>query len=379
MRISELADLAGLTRPTVAQAADQLLTEGWIRRRSALRGAGGVGRPAATYELDGRSNPVLGVDIGAHTVTAAVADAAGRQLAVVARRISRTTERQLLSAIERAVTAAAEEAGVPLRSIAAATAATPGLIDPDTGEVLLAPSVPGWTSAHPVLALADRIGCPVRLENDAHAAALAIAATRDSWHGPLLAIKWGERLGSGIVVDGRILHGAHRSAGEIGFITPQGRHSRLSDSGPDRLEQQVCGDGIRESVRAAARRRPRSGLATAVAAAEAAGPGGDLIAALFDAARDGDAAAKASVERLAGAFAQAIAPVVLAIDPAAVVIGGGIAQAGTVLTDAISRHLDPLVLRAPEVSISSLAQGAVLAGTLQLALDDLWATALSGT
>ncbi|MEV4087951.1 MarR family transcriptional regulator, partial [Nonomuraea fuscirosea] len=83
VRVAELARLTELTRPTVAQAVEDLLAAGWLRQHAPRPAA--VGRPATRFSLNGRAAPVLGLDVGPHTVAAAVADLAGERLAEVRR------------------------------------------------------------------------------------------------------------------------------------------------------------------------------------------------------------------------------------------------------------------------------------------------------
>ncbi|MEV4090055.1 ROK family transcriptional regulator, partial [Nonomuraea fuscirosea] len=75
--------------------------------------------------------------------------------------------------------------------------------------------------------------------------------------------------------------------------------------------------------------------------------------------------------------AEAVAPAVLVLSPHAIVIGGGIARAGTVLLEAIVGHLEGLTLTAPRVELSELAEGTVLTGAIQMALDEVWRHALA--
>ncbi|MEV1177557.1 ROK family protein, partial [Nonomuraea sp. NPDC049784] len=95
------------------------------------------------------------------------------------------------------------------------------------------------------------------------------------------------------------------------------------------------------------------------------------------AADGGDPIAAEVVDRVAAVFAEAIAPVVLVLSPHAIVIGGGIARAGAVLLDAIARHLEDLTLTPPSVELSELAEGAVLSGAIQMALDEVWRDTLA--
>ncbi|MGH3645565.1 MAG: ROK family transcriptional regulator [Micromonosporaceae bacterium] len=363
VRLTELVELTGLTRPTVAQAVDQLLESGWLRQHTAATSAQLGGRPAVRVSLNGRAAPVLGLDVGPHTVTAGVADLAGEQLAVIHRPVRRGGAKQLLAVIREVTAETLEAAGVPTGDIAMVAVGTPGIVDERTGRVLFAPSVPGWSSINLVDHLHGSFDCPIRVENDANLAALAVAYER-ARDGTLLAVQWGERLGAGVVIDGRVHRGAGE-AGEIGFIRPPGQR-RPDDNGRGPLERTIGAEAITELARRTAAGHPGSALRDVTDAA-----------AVFSSAAAGDPVALAVVDQVAATFAQAVAPAVLVLSPHAIVIGGGIARAGDVLLEAIRRHLDELTLTPPSLELSGLAENTVLTGALRMALDQVWQQRLS--
>ncbi|MEV4582826.1 ROK family transcriptional regulator [Nonomuraea jabiensis] len=409
VRVAELARLTELTRPTVAQAVEDLLAAGWLRQVAPQQAT--VGRPATRFSLNGRAAPVLALDVGPHTVTAGLADLAGERLAMIRRPVSRRGARHLLEAVDEATDAALAAAGLAAEQIAAVTAATPGIVEVATGRVLFAPSVPGWPEIDLAGRLRARFRCAVTVENDANLAALAAVRQRTG-AGTLLAVQWGERLGAGVVIDGRLHRGAGQ-AGEIGFIRPTsflrptdsihptGDHPHRPEDHPHRpedhphrpedhshptgdhphragdhpdpagdgrgpLERAIGAEAIVDLARRRAAGHPESRLARATDAA-----------AVFAAAADGDPMAVEVVDRVAAVFAEAIAPAVLVLSPHAIVIGGGIARAGAVLLDAIARHLEDLTLTPPSVELSELAEGTVLTGAIQLALDEVWRDTLT--
>ncbi|WUI01229.1 ROK family protein [Spirillospora sp. NBC_00431] len=364
VRLAELVRLTGLTRPTVGQAVDDLVEAGWLQQHDPDAEPRQVGRPAVRVSLRGRAAPVLGLDVGPHTVSAGIGDLAARRLATVRESVDRGDADRLLAVVDAAVTRVLRDAGLDAGEIAGVVVATPGIVDPGSGRILLAPSVPGWTSVNLSDHLRGRFGCPVQVENDANLAALAVAGERatgeDTVAGTLLAVQWGERLGAGVVIGGA-LHRGTGAAGEIGFIRPPGR---VPDTGDGRgpLERTIGAEAIAEQARRAARTDPGSPLH--------GGP--PDAAAVFAAAAGGDATARRVVDEVAATFAQAVAPAVLVLDPDAVVIGGGVARAGPVLLTAITRHLAELTLNPPAVEFSGLAEDTVLTGALRLALDEVW-------
>lgn len=363
-RLTELAKVTGLTRPTVAQAVDQLVASGWLLEHAPATAESGGGRPAIRVSVNGRAAPVLGLDVGPHTVTAGVADATGQTLSVVARPVRRRGAKHILELVEKAFGEALAGAEVDATALAVVVVGTPGIIDADTGRVVYAPSLPGWTSIDLVDHLAATFSCPVLVENDANLAALAVVQAQDH-HGTVLAVRWGERLGAGVIIDGRLHRGAG-AAGEIGFIRFQGvDESETGGRGP--LERAIGAEAIAELARREAAEHPESALASTTPDA----------AAVFSSAATGDTAAMAVVEHVASTLAEALAPALLVLCPDAVVISGGVARAGDVLLHALDRHLARLTLVRPRLELSTLAENATLTGAFHMALDHVWQAELS--
>ncbi|HEX6444524.1 MAG TPA: ROK family transcriptional regulator [Streptosporangiales bacterium] len=363
-RIAELAEATGLTRPTVAHAVDELVVAGWLLEHAPSTGGRSGGRPAVRVSLNGRAAPVLGLDVGPHTVTAGVADATGVALSVAHRRVRRRGAKHVLQLVQDAHREALASAGLTTADIAMVVVGTPGIVDAATGRVVYAPSLPGWTAIDLVQHLTPTFDCPILIENDADLAALAVAQAH-AHDGTVLAVRWGERLGAGVIIDGRLHRGAG-AAGEIGFIRlPGAEPPARGGRGP--LERTVGAEAIVELARREADGHPESPLATGKADA----------AAVFAAAAAGDAVATAVVERVASTFAEALAPALLTLCPDAVIVSGGVARAGDVLLDALRRHLTELTLIPPRVELSTLAENATLTGAFHTALDHVWQRELS--
>jgi predicted NBD/HSP70 family sugar kinase len=362
VRLTELSEATGLTRPTVGQAVEQLLASGWLTAHAPTSSPEQGGRPALRISLNGRAAPVLGLDVGPHNVRAAVADAAGHRLSTAREHATSLGARSLLEVIRRVSETALSEADLTPAQIAAVAVGTPGIVEAGTGEILLAPSVPGWTTIDVLGHLHDRFRCPIVVENDANLAALAMAQELEC-HGTLLGVQWGERLGAGVVIDGRLHRGAG-AVGEIGFIRPRadaGEDAGDDGTGRGPLERTIGAEAITDLVRDVTSAREDTGIDRVQDAAD-----------LFAAAAAGNRPALLLVDQVAAAFAAALAPAILVLSPHALVIGGGLARAGELLLEAVSRHLEPLVLTLPRVALSGLAEDAVLSGAVRVALDQVW-------
>jgi predicted NBD/HSP70 family sugar kinase len=161
----------------------------------------------------------------------------------------------------------------------------------------------------------------------------------------------GERLGAGLFVEGRLLHGHGGRAGEMGFLT------------------QVKGvDGPEGIAKRARDLDARTRLAEGSGAAETS-PAAPTAEAIFAAARAGEPDARAVADRVAEAMAGAIAPLAGLLDPELVVISGAVAQACDVLLDRLEARLADLIPAPPRVVGSSLGDRAVALGAARLGLD----------
>lgn len=103
----------------------------------------------------------------------------------------------------------------------------PGPLDPVAGVVIAPPTLAGWSEVPLARILQDRFDLPVRLENDANAAALGewrFGAGRGADSLVFVTVSTG--IGGGIISDGRILHGRRGLAGEIGHMTITDRSER---------------------------------------------------------------------------------------------------------------------------------------------------------
>ncbi len=201
----------------------------------------------------------------------------------------------------------------------------PGVISPATGLVKNANSIA--LNGHALdQDLAAALGRAVRVENDANCFALS-EATDGAGAGArtVFGVIIGTGCGAGIVVDGRVVPGRNRIAGEWG-------HNPLPwvTAADLPLPQCWCNQvGCLETL-----------VAGPALAADADGPGARDASALPARAAAGDAAAKAALDRHADRLARGLAQVINLLDPDAVVLGGGLSN-----MDHLYRQLPALLAR----------------------------------
>ncbi|MDQ0893125.1 ROK family protein [Agromyces ramosus] len=234
----------------------------------------------------------------------------------------------------------------------AAGVSVPGLVDELNGVGIFASNL-GWRDA-PIRALAERaLGLPVAFGHDVRAAGDAehrLGAARG--YGDVVVLAIGTGIAGALVLDGKPYAGGG-FAGELGHA--------LSD--PDG-EPCACGArGCLETIASAGAIARRYTAASGVAV-----PGAREVLA---AASAGDADAVRVWEDAIEALAEALARLVATIAPEAVVIGGGLAQAGPELFEPLSRRLDSLLSfhRRPALLQARLGDDAGLLGTALAARD----------
>jgi glucokinase len=274
-------------------------------------------RAAAT----GRAPLAAGVDIGGSKVLAVAVDGARAERGRVRLPTGSGAAGVVESAVE-AVSRLAEHVGVAVSDFAVVGVGVPGLVQRDSGDVSHAVNLGvGGAGLSLGAELESRLGVPVAVENDVNAAALGAAAVLDLPEADLAYLSIGTGLAAGLVLGGRVRHGARGAAGEIG-------HVPVDLSGP------LCACGQRGCLETLA-----SG--SAIAARWQAPPldPSSPAASLFAAAASGDPRAVAIRDEVAGHIASAVRLLVLTCDVETVVLGGGVAEVGPDLLDAVRAAL----------------------------------------
>ncbi|MFB7470779.1 ROK family protein [Kitasatospora sp. NPDC056184] len=262
----------------------------------------------------------VGIDVGG-TKIAAVRVTAGGAVAARARCATpRRTADDLVAAIAGLV------ARVRGERVTAVGVGLPGMVDARTGALAFAP---GLEFARAPLRdlIADAVGLPVVTDNDANAAAWAeyrLGAGRGYEH--LVLVTLGTGLGCGVVVAGRLLHGAHGFAAEASHLTvepggPLCECGRYGCWGVAAHGVAIAGLG-----REAAASRPESLLARLI------GEGGaDPGEAVTEAGRGGDERALEILDRVGTLTGVGLAALANLFDPAVMIVGGGPVSAGELL------------------------------------------------
>jgi glucokinase len=267
---------------------------------------------------------VLGVDIGGTKVAVGLVDRDGKILAQGRMPMAANgTAEAALQAVTGAIDSlsSSTESGGTWQSIGICA---PGPLDPTTGVVLNPPNLPCWRNFPLAEKIADRYGLPVRLDNDANAAALA--ETR--W-GAARGFRYvfyatiGTGIGTGIVLDGRVYHGNTGSAGEGGHVSIDYRGPLCSCGKRGCIEVLAAGPAI--GARARAKLGAESSRHSSIldlAQGNVAAVTSELVGQAYGA---GDPLAREILLETVEVLTPWLGNIVDLLDPDVLVMGGGVA------------------------------------------------------
>ena len=209
-----------------------------------------------------------------------------------------------------------------------------------TGNIEYAPNLP-WKGIIPLARmLQDKFKIPVRLTNDANAAAVgemmygAAQGMKD-----FIMITLGTGVGSGIVANGQLVYGHDGFAGELGHTTiiPDGRlHPGTGKKGS--LESYASATGVAQSAIEILENTDRPSLLRDI-------PKGELNSkAVFEAATKGDEVAKEVFAFTGKVLGMALANFVMFSSPEAIILFGGLTKAGDLILKPTREHLEANVI-----------------------------------
>ena len=247
---------------------------------------------------------------------------------------------------------AAQRNDIPFERVRLAVAGVPGVPDPGSGRILMAPNIPRVDTFDFTSELEDALGMEVHLDNDVNLAVLG-----ENWLGSgqgadhLAFIALGTGIGAGLVLGGRLVRGAGNAAGELGFLPFGGDALDRARKATGSLEESIATDGIRRRYAAL------SGRSASVPE-------------VFDLAGRGDRHAVAVLDETARHLGRAIVALCAIADPGKVVLGGSIG-ARPELVDRVRTLLEDVSPMPVSIEASTLGPRAAVAGATAVGLGRL--------
>jgi len=270
--------------------------------------------------------PVIGIDLGGTKIATALVDPSGKILSHDYRETLAREERDAVVArMLDSARAVIDEGGVEASQVAAVGIGAPGPIDMAAGVVVAPPNLHGWDRVPLKQLIESGMGITTYLENDANAAALGehrFGAGRGVDH--MIYVVVGTGVGGGLILDGRLYHGASGMAGEIGHIVvkPDGPVCACGRRGC--LEALTSGPSIARQARERIAQGAQT-LITELAEGDESRVTAKLVA---QAADQGDETAESVLAEAMHYLGLGMASVVHMLNPQLIVFGGGVANLG---------------------------------------------------
>jgi glucokinase len=358
----ELCAISGhhgeLSPSRLSAAVSFLLEKGLLEKTS--NGRPKAGPRNGGLGIQGGYGHVVGVDIGASNLRIALADLNGTVLGRWSASTRKTSSPDaVIEQIRTGVKYLLQHASLPRPSLLAVAAGAPGVTDGDAGVVQATSYLRGWKDVRLRSLLERALRIPAVVEND-----VRMAAIGENWKGAargignfvFLAI--GTGIAAGVFANGRLIHGADWTAGEIGYMhVPGGAEEPAKHRHPGSLESVIGGEGIRQQWLHGCSDR---GLRAT----------GDLSATeIFERAGAGDELAKQVLNRSAKMLAYAVYNTSLVLNCSLFVLGGGVGMSEPLLDSTrqfLAAYSEPV---RPQLTVSSLGPDAQLIGAIRLALN----------
>ena len=306
----------------------------------------------------------FGVDLGGTTVKIACFDREGNMLSKweIPTRLEKDG-RYILPDIADSVLGYIKENNLPREQILGVGIGVPGAVNAQ-GEVNRCINL-GWGRFNIEQALSKLTGFPVKAGNDA-----TVAALGECWRGGgqgcqnMVMITLGTGVGGGIVVGGKVVHGAHGAGGEIGHMVSNRNETETCGCGKRGCVEQYCSaTGI---VRLA-----KKHLAATTYASVLRGRKTFTCKDVFDAGKVGDGAALEILDQVYRYLGEFLANVACVVNPEVIVLGGGVSKAGQPLLVGAKKYFDCCVFHAAKnvrFELAALGNDAGAYGAFKLLL-----------
>ena len=345
---AEIARSTGLSKQTISEVMRDLERDGWVREDGQIQGS--VGRSAVTYALRPDAAFVLGIDLGGTKLHIALADLQGKIVAESIEPTSCDGGGAVVAQIGRMRDALLQHAGVPAQRLRGGVMGSPGMVDPASGSIVIAPNIPGLDSLDVRAALRERLGIDVAIENDVN-----LAAIGEHWRGnsrrarSFAFIAVGTGIGMGIFSNGYLVRGARGAAGEIAYLPLGGDPYDARGLRFGTLETAIGSAGIIERY---------VGLG---------GAPGSTVRDVFD-RLEVEEAARVTIDEVSRILTTAILAVHSILDSEIIIMGGSIG-ARPELKLRIDEHLGRCMREPVRIELSALGNRATLIGAIGSALD----------
>ena len=313
---------------------------------------------------------VVGVDMGGTKILAAVVDAEGKIIShsKIATHAEKEPD-QVIDRIARCIGEAIEQAHLEASQIRAIGIGAPGPLDPEEGIVIFAPNL-DWSNVPLKAELESRLGIPTFVDNDVNVGTLGehvLGAGRGVKN--LVGIFVGTGVGGGIILNGKLFHGASKTAGEVGHMIVKADGPRCGCGNLGCLEAVASRTAIAKQLQKAILKKKKKSILPKLNDGNL-----DLIRskALAEAVKRGDKVTTKVMRRAGKYLGIGVASIVNFLNPEMIVLGGGVIEAmGDSFVDQIRRvageYALPNTMNGVQIVTAKLGDNAGVIGAAVLA------------
>lgn len=319
---------------------------------------------------------VIGVDIGGTKVAAGIVDCATGEIHEQTRTPMPATgfAEDGLTAVKATIEQLLRGAQPEGRKIGAIGLCAPGPLDPRTGVIINPPNVLCWRNFPLAHRISDSYRLPVQLDNDANAAALA-ETIWGAGHGyqNVFYATIGTGIGTGIVLDGKILHGRTGAAGEGGHVSIDFRGVKCACGKRGCIEALAAGPAIARAAKTELEKRSRD---SSILLGLCNGKSNDVTCEMVGQAfAKGDRIARDVLDQTIEYLTHWLGNIIDLLEPEIIVIGGGVSAMLKPFLEKISEELPGCCenQRACEIPIvpARFGENAGIAGAAALCRDNI--------
>ncbi|MCJ7520453.1 MAG: ROK family transcriptional regulator [Anaerolineaceae bacterium] len=369
---ANLSTITGLNRSTISSIISDLIDEGWVKETNYQSDK--VGRPGLLLEINPGGGFAVGVEIGVDFILVVIIDFSAK--VIWRKRIETDPNEGQIEIQEKAFKLTTEAIEIGKKECTRPLGigiAIPGLVDVHDGVLKYAPNL-HWKDVPLRLIWTQQFHLPVFIENDANAAALG-----EFYYGAaqgidnFVYIAAGFGLGSGIIIDGKLLRGNKGYAAEVGHTTidPEGE---ICSCGKRGCYETLIGP--RAVIKRVKKLISEEGSKSTILHISDDGSDGFGYDAVVDAARKNDKVALEALEEVGCNLGIVVSNLVNIFDPKMVILGGALNYAKDyiqpVVIEVVKANALQLCQEDLVITSSQLDQDSSVMGAAGLILENIW-------
>ncbi|MDC3414835.1 ROK family transcriptional regulator [Terrihalobacillus insolitus] len=365
---AQLAKDTKLTPPTVGAFVKELIDEGIVKESTLGESQGG--RKPTMLVINSSAFYIIGVDAGSQTIDYVLSDLSGNIIDRSSRELlPAITKNEFLSILKDGIRATLQTNPNNKDNVIGIGIAMHGVVDVNTGTSLFTPNL-GLTDIPIKVELEKEFELIVKIENDARAMALG-----EAWFGhtetsdSMMAVNVGRGVGAGVVIGGKLYHGANDIAGEIGHMTIDLNGEVCQCGNRGCLQTIVSGPAIAKRAIQAVQEHQHSSLLDLVDNDIGKITGKTV----YRAAKEGDLISVQILEETGTMLGIGLTNLIHIMNPRKIILGGGVSRANEFILEPIRQAIEHRALtpkaKRTKVVITSHGDDATLSGSIALLLE----------